>query len=457
MSEGTEVGLAESSNEDAVPRLVEGVSLCGEYEGGSFDEPRYLLARADGQMVLASQGLYRVATLIDGHRTLREVAEQLNRSFDADVSAQDVEYLVNDKLYPLGIATTSEPLADPPRADPLLSLAFHGVLAPARLVRAVAPVLAPLYRPAAIVLMLCAFVGVDVWLVSAGLLDAAFHRSAGDPVHVLVLLGLLAVSTLFHELGHAAGCHYGGARPGAIGVGIMILFPCLYTNVTDAYRLDRRGRLRTDLGGLYFNAVFIVAMTGVYALTHYPPLLVFMTLSQLQMLQQLLPLLRMDGYYILGDLVGVPNLFAYVRPMMQRLTGRRKPGTPVSTGLRPRAHIIVTVWVAIVVPALCLLLTLLLIRLPAYLATGLTGAQRYGQLAVTGIAHGHVGIVLLAAVSIVLLLLPWLGASAFACRTGKRLARLISRHRSRKQCRRHTERTASSHQNNTQVAGTPGS
>ena len=45
------------------------------------------------------------------------------------------------------------------------------------------------------------------------------------------------------------------------------MWPAFYTDVTDAYRLDRAGRLRTDLGGLYFNAIFALATFGVWALT----------------------------------------------------------------------------------------------------------------------------------------------------------------------------------------------
>ena len=36
-----------------------------------------------------------------------------------------------------------------------------------------------------------------------------------------------------------------------------------YTDVSDAYRLSRRGRLRTNLGGVYF----IVVATGVYLIS----------------------------------------------------------------------------------------------------------------------------------------------------------------------------------------------
>ncbi|MER7078696.1 putative peptide zinc metalloprotease protein [Saccharopolyspora kobensis] len=436
MSEATEVEAVDSTDENAVPRLVEGVALLGEYEGGGYEEPRYLVSRADGQMVLVSPLLHEVASRLDGDRNLREVAEQLNRDLGTEITPADVAFLVDQKLHPMGIATTTEPLPDPPRSDPLLSLVFNTQLLPPGFVRVAAAIFAPFYRPPVIALMLAMFVGVDVWLVMSGGIDAAFHRSVGDPILMLTLMALWVFATLFHEFGHAAGCHYGGARPGGIGVGILILYPAFYTNVTDAYRLDRRGRLRTDLGGIYFNAIFIVAMFGLYQVTGIPALVVFMVLNHLQILQQLVPLLRLDGYLILGDLVGVPNLFAFVGPVWRRMRGKPDDGTTVHQALRPRVQLLVTTWVLIVVPLLIAGLTLLLIRLPYYLATGTDRALHYGEIALGAGGQGNVGILLLAILSMLILLVPWVGGTAFAIRTGRRLTRVVRKVRARRRATR---------------------
>ena len=47
-----------------------------------------------------------------------------------------------------------------------------------------------------------------------------------------------------------------------MGAGMYLVWPAFYTDVTDTYRLGRGGRVRTDLGGLYFNAIVAVAMFG---------------------------------------------------------------------------------------------------------------------------------------------------------------------------------------------------
>jgi putative peptide zinc metalloprotease protein len=58
-----------------------------------------------------------------------------------------------------------------------------------------------------------------------------------------------------------------------VGVGVYIVWPAFYTDITDSYRLDKKGRLRTDLGGMYFNAIFALAVGGLYAVTRFEPLL----------------------------------------------------------------------------------------------------------------------------------------------------------------------------------------
>ena len=60
------------------------------------------------------------------------------------------------------------------------------------------------------------------------------------------------------------------------------------------------GRLRTDLGGLYFNLIIILALAGVYAATRRRVLLLVIAVTHLEMLEQLLPFVRFDGYFMLS-------------------------------------------------------------------------------------------------------------------------------------------------------------
>ena len=221
---------------------------------------------------------------------------------------------------------------------------------------------------------------LDYWIFAVHGLGRGLREILQDPVDLLVVAGLSAVAGLFHECGHASGCRCGGARTGVIGFGIYLVYPSFFTNVTDSYRLSRAGRLRTDLGGLYFNLIFMLVLAGIYAGTSDELLLLVIALTHLEMLEQLLPFARYDGYYILSDLVGVPDLFARVVPILRSVL-HRGPADPRVSGLRRRSRVVVTSWVLIVVPLLTLSLGYLVLHLPA---------DQPGPLAL-GVAAGPVG------------------------------------------------------------------
>ena len=111
-----------------------------------------------------------------------------------------------------------------------------------------------------------------------------------------------------------------------MGVGLYLVWPAFYTDVTDSYRLGRGGRVRTDLGGLYFNAIVARASTfGVWWVTGWDALLLIVATQMLQMVRQLAPLVRFDGYHVLADLTGVPDLYQRIRPtLLGLLPGRRR-------------------------------------------------------------------------------------------------------------------------------------
>ena len=345
------------------PRLADGVELLGEYQDSGYSQPPSLVRRPDGQVIQMSPLLYQVTCRIDGSRDTAVIADLASSDLGRSLTAEHVRHLITTKLLPLGIVATSGTTAAPPRARPLLALRARGTLLPERAANTTAELLRPLFRWPAVVAVTVSFVGVDCWLFASHGLSAGVQQILRNPIGLLAVLGLSVLSGAFHECGHATGCRYSGARPGVIGVGIYLVWPSFFTNVTDSYRLNRAGRLRTDLGGLYFNAVFILVLAGIYAATSAHILLLVIAITQLEMLQQLIPVVRFDGYFILSDVVGVPDMFARIAPVVRSgLPGGRRD--PRVNGLRRGTRIVVTSWVLVVIPLLVAFLGYLLLRLP---------------------------------------------------------------------------------------------
>ena len=404
-------------------RLVEGVELLGAYKDSGYSQPPSLVRRADGQVIQMSPLLYQVTCRIDGSRDPDAIAALVSADLGRSLDAAQVRYLITAKLLPLGVVAAGGVPRALPRANPLFSLRARATLLPERIVNLIGAFLRPLFRWPVVVAVAGSMLAVDWWLFAVHGLGGGIQQVLRDPVDLLAVLGLSLVTAVFHECGHAAGCRYGGARPGVIGVGIYLVWPSFFTNVTDSYRLSRAGRLRTDLGGLYFNLIFMLALAGIYAATSSEVLLLVIAVTHVEMLDQLLPFVRFDGYFILSDLIGVPDLFARVVPIIKSVlpAGRRDPRV---TGLRRGARIAVTGWVLCVIPLLLFTMGGLLLRLPRVDRALWRSTHMQAHLAAAAVAGHQYAAAAVDAVGVVLVILPGAGTLYIAARLARRVATL---------------------------------
>jgi putative peptide zinc metalloprotease protein len=401
--------------------LISGTRLCGPYQDSAFDEERYLIGRCDGRMLLVSPAVYAVASLVDGERDLDEIARRVGEQLGGHLDAASLERLIDTKLRPLGVvgsdgepSSVAEPaaVAQPPgSASPLLSLGLRVTLLRERPVQAVAGVFSPLFHPAAVVSVLLATATLSVltfarYGIFSPLLNVLLH-----PRLVAATLGLTVLAVVFHEIGHAAACRYGGGRPGRIGFGLYLLVPAFFTNVTDSYRLSRAARLRTDLGGVYFNCVAAVPAAAVGLATGSVLARAVLLLIELNLVQQLLPFVRLDGYFVLSDLVGVPDLFA-----SRTLLRRRHPGA-AGPRLRRRAQLVVGAWTLVVVPTLVALFVLFAVRLPRYARASWSALVADVHAGRFDVAHHSVLALFFVALTLVVLTLPYAGMLLLAVRS----------------------------------------
>jgi len=414
---------AGASGPAGAPRLADGVELLGEYKNSGYGQPPSLVRRADGQVVQMSRLLYQVTCRIDGSRDPAAIAALVGEELGRALNADQVRYLITAKLLPLGIVAAEGAPAAAPKANPLLALRARGTLLPERAANAAGTLLRPLFRWPVVVAVAGTFLVVDYWLLAVHGLGSRLQQVLHNPVDLLIVLGLCVVSAAFHECGHAAGCRYGGARPGVIGVGIYLVWPSFFTNVTDSYRLSRAGRLRTDLGGLYFNLIFMLAVAGAYSATSADVLLLVIAITQLEMLEQLLPFVRFDGYFILSDLAGVPDLFARIAPILRSAVprGRRDPRI---SGLKRRTRIVVTGWVLCVIPLLTLSIGYLLLRFPQINRALWRSGSQQAHLLSLAVAGHHYAMAAVDAIGILLLAVSLAGSLYILTGLARRLTAL---------------------------------
>ena len=165
---------------------------------------------------------------------------------------------------------------------------------------------------------------VAIWLVAAvAALSIVFNRTdeffkpfnsllatENLPFLWLSFIGL----KIWHELGHGYACKiYGGAVP-EMGMLLICGTPAAYVDASAAWSFPERWkRLTVMLGGMYFESIVAIPAVFVWAFSASPMLsscayqLVMMA-SLITVLFNANPLMKYDGYFIAGELLGIQNL-----------------------------------------------------------------------------------------------------------------------------------------------------
>ena len=189
----------------------------------------------------------------------------------------------------------------------------------------------PLFDPDALLQRLLPFirrlispVGAAVWclVVVVGMKVAIENfselrvQSQGilAPSNLLFLyLGLVIVKTL-HEFGHAFAVRRFGGEVHTMGIMFLIFSPLPYMDASAAWAFRNKWqRVFVGAAGMIFEvfvaacAIFVWAYTGPGAIHSLAYNMVFVA-SVTTILFNINPLLRFDGYYILSDLLDMPNL-----------------------------------------------------------------------------------------------------------------------------------------------------
>lgn len=195
-----------------------------------------------------------------------------------------------------------------------------------------------LFTPTAVVLTIFA---ASVALLSVLIHFEAFQsRLPGfdqffDPRRWVMFAAVLAVTKILHEFGHGLSCKRFGGECHEIGFMLLVLTPCLYCNVSDSWRLPNKWhRAAIGAAGMYIE--ILLASIATFVWWYVQPgwiqdlcLQVMLVSSVSTILFNGNPLLRFDGYYILSDILEIPNLYQKSTNALTTLLGRHWLGLEI--------------------------------------------------------------------------------------------------------------------------------
>ncbi|WP_130471657.1 site-2 protease family protein [Candidatus Magnetaquicoccus inordinatus] len=164
----------------------------------------------------------------------------------------------------------------------------------------------------------------------------------------------MALSKSLHELGHALTAKRYGCRVPVMGVALMVLWPVLYTETSDIWKLpDKRQRLLVAAAGMVAELTLAALATLLWSLLEDGPLreatfILASTTWILTLTVNLNPLMRFDGYYLLSDWLDWINLqeraFAMGRWFVRKLIFGFAHPPPERLPLARRRFLILFAW-----------------------------------------------------------------------------------------------------------------
>ena len=138
--------------------------------------------------------------------------------------------------------------------------------------------------------------------------------SFGGTSQLILFFSALAVSKILHEFGHAVSAYRFGCKVPTMGVALLVLWPVLYTDTNDSWKLrSRKQRLIIAASGILVELNIAVFALLLWSLLPEGPLKAAMfflaAVSWVVTLGiNLNPFVRFDGYYLLSDTLNIPNL-----------------------------------------------------------------------------------------------------------------------------------------------------
>ena len=225
---------------------------------------------------------------------------------------------------------------------------------PHRFLHATLPLVAPLYTPMA------AWLFGMIGATGLFLVGQQWDTFLSTFLHFFTWSGALMYGAVFcavkvvHELGHAYTATRFGCRVPTIGVALMVMMPVLYSDISDAYRLSSR-RKRLWIAGAGVVAELGLAAVATLVWGFLPDgairsvVFVAATTSWVMSLAvNLNPFMRFDGYYLLADGLGIPNLqdraFAFGQWRIRELLFAPGAPPPEAVGLSNRRILIAYAW-----------------------------------------------------------------------------------------------------------------
>jgi putative peptide zinc metalloprotease protein len=315
-----------------------------------------------GQMYRFAEGHYTLLTRFDGKRTVAEIIREFvqrdsrNPEQLSELDSFIGQLIRTGLLIPAGTGNADRMLqrAATHRAryrKNRWNILYVKLPAfdPDRLLTRFQPALRFIFEPAgmlafSLLVLLAIVMGVLSFRGVSTQSELLHFRAFFNMANLFWLWFALGLTKILHEFGHALSCKHFGGECHEMGIVLMMFTPCLYCDVSDVSTFQSKWhRIFVSAAGIYVELAIASIATLVWCgtlggIVHNIAFALMAFCSVNTLLVNANPLMRFDGYYILSDLLEIPNLRQKAQQYFQQFVmdrlglGATAPKPPVPHG-----------------------------------------------------------------------------------------------------------------------------
>lgn len=292
---------------------------------------------------------YLLISLLDGRTTLAEAVMTSARELGNEAFTEHEATSICLWLIETGLATPTEGSVSRPQESIQLSKWFNPfwmkvpLLKPERILDSLRPFLGWFFSAPAFfaALLLWAIAGISI----AGHAEEFWRdsREIFSSHNWLLLAAVWIALKIVHEIGHGLCCRIYGGRVTEMGVVFVLFAPMAYVDVTSTWSFRSRWRrMHVAAAGIQVELTVAAVAALLWTQAAHPVVRhllhnIVISASLTTLVFNMNPLMRFDGYFILEDILDLPNLATTSQKWLQSRWGRVFYGdhrhVPVPAGL----------------------------------------------------------------------------------------------------------------------------
>lgn len=137
----------------------------------------------------------------------------------------------------------------------------------------------------------------------------------------LKVLLIVYIDMIIHEFGHIVAAYFFNIPVGKIGMGIYLFYPVMFVDMSNTWRASNKQRVLVDVGGIYFQMMLLIPLTALGFITKDTTFFVTNISIAVAVVINLLPILKLDGYWLFCDGLGLDNLSQHA---FEKILGKGK-------------------------------------------------------------------------------------------------------------------------------------